>query len=414
MSARVLVLNCGSSSVKYRLLEPDTGRLFAVGLVERIGEDIGRIIHRVPAGVEHVEDRRIVDHSAAVDAVIEAFTTHGPDLDDGIVAVGHRAVHGGDRFTTPTVVDDDVIAAIDDLAPLAPLHNPAVATGMRAARKAFPGLPHVAVFDTAFHHDMPPRASTYAVPRHWRTEFGIHRYGFHGTSHGYVARRTAEVLGRAVEDVNTIVLHLGNGASACAVAGGRSIDTSMGFTPLPGLVMGTRSGDVDPALPEYLQRVGGLDPADVIRELNSKSGLFALAGVADVREVTSRALAGDPDAELALDVYCYRIRCYVGAYYAALGRVDAISFTAGVGENSAVVREQALAGLEPLGIVVDRARNTADGRDARVISPDGARVAVLVVPPDEELEIARQTLTVVQADRPVPDQAPLPRSGGRD
>jgi acetate kinase len=397
MSAPILVLNCGSSSVKYRLVEPETGRRYATGLVERIGEQTGRIIHRVPPESEHVEERRIVDHSDAVDAVIQAFATYGPALDDGIMAVGHRAVHGGDRFTAPVLVDDDVLAAIDDLASLAPLHNPAVATGIRAARKALPGLPHVAVFDTAFHHDMPARAATYAVPRLWRTEYGVHRYGFHGTSHSYVARRTAEVLGRPVEDLNTIVLHLGNGASACAVAGGRSIDTSMGFTPLPGLVMGTRSGDVDPALPEYLQRVGGVDPRDVIRELNSSSGLLALAGVSDVREVTSRALAGDPDAELALDVYCYRIRCYVGAYFAALGRLDAITFTAGVGENSSVVRERALTGLDSLGIVVDQARNAADRRDARVVSPEGAPVAVLVVPTDEELEIARQTLALVQA-----------------
>jgi acetate kinase len=404
VSARVLVLNCGSSSVKYRLLEPDSGRPLAVGLVERIGEPGGRVVHRTLDGAgsaEHAEERAVVDHAAALDAVTGAFAAHGPGL-DGIVAVGHRAVHGGDRFTAPTLVDDDVLRAIDELAALAPLHNPAVATGMRAARKVFPDLPHVAVFDTAFHHDLPARASTYAVPRRWREEFGVHRYGFHGTSHAYVARRTAEVLGRRVEDVNTIVLHLGNGASACAVAGGRSIDTSMGFTPLPGLVMGTRSGDVDPALPEYLRRVAGLDAADVNRELNSRSGLLALAGVSDVREVTSRALAGDPDAELALDVYCYRIRCYVGAYYAALGRLDAISFTAGVGENSAAVRERALAGLDRLGIAVDPDRNAAARREARIISPDGSAVAVLVVPTDEELEIARQTLDLVRAGDRLP------------
>jgi acetate kinase len=252
------------------------------------------------------------------------------------------------------------------------------------------------VFDTAFHAGMPPRAATYAVPERWRHEFGVHRYGFHGTSHAYVSRRTAAVLGRPLADVNTIVLHLGNGASACAVAGGRSIDTSMGFTPLPGLVMGTRSGDVDAALPEYLQRVAGLDVDEVTHALNTESGLLALAGVSDVREVTSRAQAGDPEAELALDVYCYRVRCYVGAYYAALGRLDAISFTAGVGENSALIRERSLAGLDRLGIAVDPDRNAAPGRDARVISPEGAAVAVLVVPTDEEHEIASQTLNVVR------------------
>jgi acetate kinase len=395
--ARVLVLNCGSSSVKYRLLEPENGRVLASGLVERIGEPEGRITHRPTGADPHEEDRKVTDHAEALDAVTAAFAEHGPALDDGLVAVGHRAVHGGDRFSAPTLVDDEVLDAVDELGPLAPLHNPAVATGIRAARRRFPELPHVAVFDTAFHHGMPAHASTYAIPRRWREEFGIHRYGFHGTSHAYVARRTAEALGRPVEDVNTIVLHLGNGASACAVAGGRSIDTSMGFTPLAGLVMGTRSGDVDPALPEYLHRVAGMEIAEVNRELNSRSGLLALAGVSDLREVTDRAQAGDPDAELALDVYCYRIRCYVGAYYAALGRLDAISFTAGVGENSALIRERTLAGMERLGISVDPARNAVRGGDPRLISPDGSPVAVLVVPTDEECEIARQTLDVVRA-----------------
>lgn len=396
-ATRVLVLNCGSSSVKYRLLDPESGQVLASGLVERIGEPEGRIVHR-PTGSQPCEEtRKITDHAEALDAVTAAFAEHGPSLDDGLVAVGHRAVHGGDRFSAPTLVDDAVLDAVDELSPLAPLHNPAVATGIRAARRRFPDLPHVAVFDTAFHHGMPARASTYAVPKRWREEFGVHRYGFHGTSHAYVARRTAQVLARPVEDVNTIVLHLGNGASACAVAGGRSIDTSMGFTPLPGLVMGTRSGDVDPALPEYLQRVAGLGAADVIKELNSGSGLLALAGVSDLREVTQRATAGDPDAELALDVYCYRVRCYVGAYYAALGRLDAISFTAGVGENSPLIRERSLAGLDRLGIAVDPARNAERTAGPRVISPDGSPVAVLVVPTDEECEIARQTMDVVRS-----------------
>jgi acetate kinase len=383
--------------VKYRLLEPRSGTVLASGLVERIGETKGRVVHRSD-GTEHTEDRAIADHAEALAAVTTAFADHGPVLDDGLVAVGHRAVHGGSRFSAPVLVDDDVLAAIDELSSLAPLHNPAVATGMRAARRQFPDLPHVAVFDTAFHHGMPARASTYAVPRRWRDEYGVHRYGFHGTSHAYVSRRTAELLGRPLAEVNTIVLHLGNGASACAVAGGRSIDTSMGFTPLPGLVMGTRSGDVDPALPEYLHRVAGLDVGEVNAQLNSRSGLLALAGVSDVREVISRADAGDPDAELALDVYCYRIRCYVGAYYAALGHLDAVTFTAGVGENAAPVRARSLAGLDRLGIAVDPGRNAARSSEARVISPDGAAVSVLVVPTDEEYEIARQTLALVDGD----------------
>jgi acetate kinase len=391
--SRVLVLNCGSSSVKYRLLEE--GSVLAGGLVERIGDGTGRLTHR--AGDDrHESDRAVPDHEAALDAVLEAFAEHGPALDGELLAVGHRVVHGGERFSEPTIVDDDVLATIDELSGLAPLHNPACATGIRAARERLPDVPHVAVFDTAFHRTMPARASTYAVPRRWREEFAVRRYGFHGTSHAYVSRRAAELLDRPVEDVATIVLHLGNGASACAVDGGRSVDTSMGLTPLPGLVMGTRSGDVDPALAEYLGRVAGLGLEEVHGQLNSGSGLLGLAGVSDVREVTERAQAGDADAELALDVYCYRIRCCVGAYSAALGRLDAIAFTAGVGENSALVRARALAGLERLGIVVDEARNVASERGDRVISPDGAPVTVLVVPTDEEGEIARQAADVVR------------------
>jgi acetate kinase len=279
------------------------------------------------------------------------------------------------------------------------LHNPVNAAGIRAARRRLPGVAHVAVFDTAFHHDMPARAATYAIPRLWRTKYGVHRYGFHGTSHSYVARRTAEVLGRPVEDLNTIVLHLGNGASACAVQGGRSIDTSMGLTPLAGLVMGTRSGDVDPGVAALLAREAGLSAQQVDDELNHAGGLLALAGVSDMRTVTTRAAAGDPDAELALAVYCYRIRSYVGAYVAALGRLDAIAFTAGVGENSAVVRARSLAGLERLGVQVDDERNEAPGPALRLISPDvspgGRDVAVLVVPTDEEREIATQALALV-------------------
>jgi acetate kinase len=388
---RVLVLNCGSSSVKYRLLEPHTGHLLVKGLAERIGEPMGVLTH---GGL--VVEQSFADHQQAHAAILNAFIEHGPSLAEGLAAVGHRVVHGGREFSHPTVIDDKVLAIIDALASLAPLHNPANAAGIRAARSVLPDVPQVAVFDTAFHSTIPARAATYAVPEHWRTDHGVHRYGFHGTSHAYVSRETARLLGRPLEVTQTIVLHLGNGASACAVAGGRSIDTSMGFTPLPGLVMGTRSGDVDPALPEYLSRVAGMAPEAVIAELNSRSGLLGLAGVADVREVTSRAAAGDERARLALDVYCYRIRGYVGAYYAALGSLDAIAFTAGVGENSAVVRAGALAGLERLGISVDDDRNLAPGGEPRVISPAGAPVTVLVVPTDEEREIGRQALAVVE------------------
>ncbi|HEY6794759.1 MAG TPA: acetate kinase [Kineosporiaceae bacterium] len=395
----VLVLNCGSSSVKYRLLRPAAGEVLADGSVERLGDGPGRFTHRIAGDPprEFAVDREVPDHAAALDAVRTALAEHGPRL-DGLLAVGHRVVHGGDRFSRPTVVDDEVLRVIDELAGLAPLHNPACATGIRAARRLLPDVPHVAVFDTAFHRDLPARAATYAVPAAWRERLAVRRYGFHGTSHAYVSRRVAQLLARPLQDVATIVLHLGNGASACAVDGGRSIDTSMGMTPLAGLVMGTRSGDVDPALPEYLRRVAGQDLAEVTSALNHGSGLLGLAGASDVREVTRRAERGDPAARLALDVYCYRVRCYVGAYYAALGRLDAIAFTAGVGENSAVVRAGSLAGLERLGIAVDDARNR-EGSGERVISPDGAPVTVVVVPTDEELEIARQTVDLVLAPR---------------
>ncbi len=411
---QVLVLNCGSSSVKYRLLAPDTGLVQASGLVERIGEgDQGRLVHRGPAGSATVTGV-IADHDAALRAILGAFAEHGPDLGTaGLAAVGHRMVHGGEVFREPVVVDDEVEATVDRLSVLAPLHNPANLEGVRVARAALPDVPHVAVFDTAFHATIPPRAAHYAVPEEWRTRYGVRKYGFHGTSFSSLTRRTAALLGRRPEDLNAILLHLGNGASACAVAGGRSVDTTMGLTPLPGLVMGTRSGDVDPALPMHLQRVAGLSGAEVDRALNRSSGLLGLTGASDAREVIARAEAGEPQADAALDIYCYRIKTYVGAYYAALGRVDAVVFTAGVGENSPLIRARSLAGLGRLGIVVDRLRNESPDRDERFLSPDGAEVAVMVVPADEEREIASQALSLVVARAGTPrGGSPVPAAPG--
>ena len=344
---KVFTVNCGSSSLKWSVVDGDVIASGTVG--------------------------RVTDHAQALDEVIE----HAPL--DGLGVVAHRVVHGGERFSEPVLINEAVLAAIRDLSVLAPLHNPVNADGIEIAQRAFPDHPHVAVFDTAFHATLPPRAYTYAVPRAW----GVRRYGFHGTSHAYVSREAARLTGAR----NVIVLHLGNGASASAVADGRSVDTSMGLTPLEGLVMGTRSGDVDPALVLHLRRTRRLSTDEIDRLLNSGSGMLALAGDNDMREVHRRVAAGDPAAELALDVYCYRIRKYVGAYYAALGSVDAIAFTAGVGENDAVVRERSLSGLERLGIVLDRERNAAG---ATVISADGSDVKVLVIPTDEELEMALQ------------------------
>jgi acetate kinase len=396
-TGRVLVLNCGSSSIKYQLVDVADGSALAKGLAERIGEPDGHLRHQGTDG-EVVRDDPIPDHVSGMRAILAVFEEAGPELArSDLAAVGHRVVHGGDRFTDPMLIDDGVVDAVDDLTRLAPLHNPANATGIRVARKVLPDLPHVAVFDTAFHHTLPPHASTYAVPPAWRADHGVRRYGFHGTSVAHVSREACRLLGREADDCNLIVLHLGNGASATAVAGGRSIDTSMGLTPLEGLVMGTRSGDVDPAVIAYLDRVADLSAQDVDDQLNRDSGLLGLAGANDMREVHRRADAGSQDAQLALDVYCYRLRKYVGAYYAALGRVDAIVFTAGIGENDAEVRARSLAGLERLGVVVDPARNASARRDARSISPDGADVAVLVVPTNEELEIARQALAVARA-----------------
>jgi acetate kinase len=395
----VLVLNAGSSSLKYQLLDLADGageRVCASGLVERIGEDEGRLVHRAAGAEPLTESGKIPDHAVALDRVLAAFERTG-GLTEAPFAVGHRVVHGGDRFSGPTVVDDDVLEEIRELVPLAPLHNPANIAGIEVARARYPDTPQVAVFDTAFHAAMPPHAWRYALPRDLADRLRIRRYGFHGTSHGYVARTAAAHLRRPLDDLALVTLHLGNGCSAAAVAGGRSIDTSMGLTPLGGLVMGTRSGDLDPGIVAHLHREGGLDLDAIDTLLNTQSGMKGLAGSNDLREVHARADAGDADAAEALEVFCYRIRCTVGAYAAALGRLDAVVFTAGIGENDADVRARVCAGLGVLGVEVDEARNTARSRETRTISADGSRVAVLVVPTNEELEIAEQTLAVVQA-----------------
>jgi acetate kinase len=397
VTTRVLVLNAGSSSLKYRLLDGESGAAEATGTVERIGEATGTLTHEVD-GEEHTEERRFEDFEDALRSTVAAFTEHGPEIDPAsLAAVGHRVVHGGDLFAEPAVVDDRLLDTIEDLVPLAPLHNPANLEGLRVAMEIFPDVPQVAVFDTAFHQTMPEHAYTYAVPASWREEHRIRRYGFHGTSYAFVSRRAAEVLGRDLEDTNLVVLHLGNGASAAAIRGGRSLDTSMGFTPLEGLVMGTRSGDLDPAIHGHLHRELGWRLEDIDEALYRESGLLGLAGANDFREVTERRDAGDEAAALAFDVYAYRVRKYVGAYYAALGELHAVVLTAGVGEHSAPLRAAALQGLDQLGIVLDPDRNAASASDARVISADASDVAVLVVPTDEEWEIARQALEVVRA-----------------
>ncbi|OMI40326.1 acetate kinase A/propionate kinase 2 [Streptomyces sparsogenes DSM 40356] len=378
--SRVLVLNSGSSSVKYQLLDMADGSRLASGIVERIGEG------------------PVADHSAALKQVAEELAGQGLGLDSpALAAVGHRVVHGGTRFTEPTLITDEVLEEIEKLVPLAPLHNPANITGIKVARDLRPDLPQVAVFDTAFHATMPESAARYAVHRETADRYGVRRYGFHGTSHAYVSRATAALLGRDLAEVNTIVLHLGNGASASAVRGGVCVDTSMGLTPLEGLVMGTRSGDLDPAAIFHLARVGGMSVDEIDTLLNKRSGLLGLCGDNDMREIGRRMGEGDPKAQLAFDIYVHRLRKYVGAYAAVLGRVDAIAFTAGVGENSAAVREAALRGLSVFGIEVDAVRNALRGSSTRLISTETSRVAVAVVPTDEELEIASQAYDLVTA-----------------
>ena len=397
MTDRVLVLNAGSSSLKYRLLDGVTGVAEATGSVERIGEDSGTLTHSV-GGQDHTEERHVADFEDALRSALDAFDRHGPAIDrDDLAAVGHRVGHGGDLFAEPVVVDDHLLDTVEDLVPLAPLHNPANLEGLRVALRLFPDVPQVAVFDTAFHQTMPEHAYTYAVPVAWREKHRIRRYGFHGTSYAFVSRRAADLLGRPVEDTNLVVLHLGNGASAAAIRGGRSVDTSMGLTPLEGLVMGTRSGDLDPAIHGHLHRELGWSLEEIDRALYRESGLLGLAGANDFREVTERRAAGDEAASLAFDVYAYRVRKYVGAYYAALGELHAVVFTGGVGQHSAVLRAAALDGLSRLGIVLDAQRNEARSSDARLVSADGSDVAVLVVPTDEEWEIARQALEVVRS-----------------
>jgi acetate kinase len=361
---QVLVFNSGSSSVKFQVIDTDSGESLAAGLIERV-----------------------TSHSQAFSEVVAAVAQAGLTPQ----ACGHRVVHGGARFSEPVLIDEAALAEIEQLSHLAPIHNPANLAGIRAAIEAFEGLPQVAVFDTAFHQSMPASAYSYAIDAEIAETNEIRKYGFHGTSHAFVARATAAHLGLGEDQLNAIVLHLGNGASATAVRGGRSIDTSMGFTPLAGLVMGTRSGDIDPALVLHLHRHADLSLDEVDELLNSQSGLLGLAGSADMRDVVAKASAGDAAAELALEVYAHRVRHFIGAYHALIGPLHALVFTAGVGENSVAMRARILRGLEHLGLTLDAERNESAERGIREISKVGEAVKVLVVPTNEELEIAQQT-----------------------
>jgi acetate kinase len=396
----VLVINCGSSSLKYQLLDMESERRLAKGLVERIGLEVGRHTYERPGVDKLTEELPVPDHARAIELVLAALTSaeHGVvESMEAIAAVGHRVVHAGERYAASTIIDDDVIAALEECIPLAPLHNPPNIMGIRAARAVMPEVPMVAVFDTAFHQTMEDWAYIYPLPYRFYTDFGIRRYGFHGTSHRYVTLRAAELLGRAPNTCNFVTCHLGNGASVCAVRNGRSVDTSMGFTPLEGLVMGTRCGDIDPAIVGYLAKKLeiGLDQVDTI--LNKQSGIYGISGISsDLRDVEREFAAGNERARLALEVYCYHIRKYIGAYAVALGHVDAIIFTAGVGENGSMIREWACRGLGILGAELDPFENGVR-HDEAVISKATSRVKIMVVPTNEELMIARDTRDLVLA-----------------
>lgn len=393
---KILVINSGSSSLKYQLFDMTSRAILTAGSVERIGEPSAMLRHRWRTHGEVIEElsREVTapDHRAAF-AVIAATMRETGIMDDvaGVDAIGHRVVHGGERFRAPARIDAEVVSAIRALVPLAPLHNPANLLGIELCLELFPTVPQVAVFDTAFHQTMPAHAYHYALPQALYAEHHVRRYGFHGSSHAYVARRAAQHLARPLDALNLVTLHLGNGASAAAIQHGRCVDTSMGMTPLEGLVMGTRCGDLDPALVFYIGRATGMDHAAVEELLNKESGLKGLCGANDMREVLARMDAGDAPARLAFDVYCYRIRKYIGAYAAVLGRVDAIVFTAGVGENAAAVRARACAGLEALGVRLDARQNASVRGEIAEIQAGDSAVRLLVVPTNEELEIAEQT-----------------------
>ncbi len=380
MTDTVLVINSGSSSLKYSLVEPETGAALVDGVIERIGEKGG-----------------VADHEAALRAAFEVIEAEGQELSEtGLTAVGHRVVHGGPNLYRPTVVDDHLIGELRQLAPLAPLHNPPAVLGIEVARRVLPGVAHIAVFDTAFFHDLPAAAATYAIDRDVAERWHIRRYGFHGTSHEFVSRQAAAFLGAPVESLNQIVLHLGNGASASAIAAGRPVDTTMGLTPLEGLVMGTRSGDIDPGIIGYLWRTAGMSVEEIESMLNRRSGMLGLTGEIDFRVVHRRIAAGDRDARLGYEVYIHRLRKYIGAYLALLGHTDVITFTAGVGENDAAVRRDALTGLGGLGIELDTRLNDGPERGARRISAGDSPTEVLVIPTDEESAIARACMAVLE------------------
>ncbi len=394
----ILVVNCGSSSLKYQLIDSETEKVLAKGLCERIGID-GRLTYQPAGGEKEITEAAMPTHNEAIQMVLDALVNDKTGVIkslDEINAVGHRIVHGGEKFTSSVIIDDEVMAAIEECNDLAPLHNPANLIGVRTCQKLMPGVPMVAVFDTAFHQTMPAKAYTYGLPYEYYEKYKVRRYGFHGTSHDFVSHKLAELLGKPYDSVKMIICHLGNGASVSAIKDGKCQDTSMGLTPLEGLVMGTRSGDIDPSIMEFIANKEGLDIAGVMNVLNKKSGVFGVSELSsDFRDLEEGAEAGNEKAQLAMDVFAYRVAKYVGSYVAALNGVDAIAFTAGIGENAPLIRKMVLEYLGYLGIELNEEENNKRGDDMVISTPD-SKVTVMVIPTNEELAIARQTVALVK------------------
>ena len=396
----VLVINCGSSSLKFQLINAETEKVLAKGLCERIGID-GRLTYQPAGGEKEKSDLAMPTHTEAIQFVIDALTNEKTGVVkslDEIGAVGHRLVHGGEKFASSVVITDEVKKAVEECNDLAPLHNPANLIGVAACEKLMPGTPMVAVFDTAFHQTMPEKAYMYGLPYEYYEKYKVRRYGFHGTSHSFVSKRAAEVMGKSYDEVKTIVCHLGNGSSVSAVMNGKCVDTSMGLTPLEGLVMGTRSGDIDPAIMEFIAKKENLDIEGVMEVLNKKSGVFGLSGglSSDFRDLTDAMNAGDKKAKIAMDVFSYRVAKYIGSYAAAMNGVDDIVFTAGIGENDDYVREEVCKYLGYLGVDFDSEVNKGlRGKEAE-LTKEGSKVKVFVIPTNEELAIARETLALVK------------------
>ena len=396
----VLVINCGSSSLKFQLINAKSEEVLAKGICERIGID-GRLTYQPAGGEKEISEKAMPTHTEAIQFVIDALTNEKTGVVKSlseIGAVGHRIVHGGEKFASSVVITEEVKKAVEECNDLAPLHNPANLIGVEACEKLMPGTPMVAVFDTAFHQTMPEKAYMYGLPYEYYEKYKVRRYGFHGTSHSYVSKKAAEVMGKAYDEVKTIVCHLGNGASVSAVLNGKSVDTSMGLTPLEGLVMGTRSGDIDPAIMEFIAQKENLDIEGIMNVLNKKSGVFGLSGEisSDFRDLTGAMAEGDKKAKIALEVFAYRVAKYIGAYAAAMNGVDDIVFTAGIGENVSYVREQVCSYLGYLGVELDPDANEKFRGEQGEITKPGCKVRVFVIPTNEELAIARETLALVK------------------